>query len=66
MDIITEQDDMFIGGVVHSFDGTIDEIDQVLAVKKLSIGINVSYFSAQSHMLFFHLDILFSGMQSQD
>lgn len=32
--------DDFVGGVVHSFDGTAEELQQVLSLEKLSIGIN--------------------------
>ncbi len=32
----------FVGGVVHSFDGSQEELQQVLEMEKLSIGINVS------------------------
>ena len=29
-----------MGGVVHSFDGSLKDLDQVLAVAKLRVGIN--------------------------
>ena len=42
MTIIREHEAMFCGGVVHSFDGTREELGQVLQIDKLSIGINAS------------------------
>ena len=30
----------FVGGVVHSFDGSAEELQQVLSLGKLSVGIN--------------------------
>lgn len=40
MDVVRQHQDDFVGGVVHSFDGTGEELQQVLSLPKLSIGIN--------------------------
>jgi len=52
MQIINDQESMFSGGVVHSFDGTIDDLNQVLSVRKLSIGINVILGGSASALTF--------------
>lgn len=40
MDIIRRHEDDFDGGVVHSFDGSLEELGRVLEMQKLEIGIN--------------------------
>lgn len=40
MDIIKEHESDFVSGVVHSFDGSAEEMQQVLQCTKLSIGLN--------------------------
>ena len=42
MAIMKECEGDYCGGVVHSFDGTREELGKVLELEKLSIGINVS------------------------
>ncbi|GAB4816659.1 hypothetical protein N2152v2_003705 [Parachlorella kessleri] len=37
---VREHQDDFVGGVVHSFDGTEEELQRILQIEKLCIGIN--------------------------
>ncbi|CAI7774505.1 unnamed protein product [Closterium sp. NIES-54] len=40
LEIVKRNEGRFVGGVVHSFTGTCEERDALLAVPKLSIGVN--------------------------
>jgi TatD DNase family protein len=40
LDIVHQHQDDFVAGVVHSFDGSMEEMHQILQNPKLSIGIN--------------------------
>lgn len=43
MQVMRRHEADFAGGVVHSFDGSLPELQSVLQMDKLSIGINVSH-----------------------
>lgn len=50
MDIIARNNDNFTAGVVHSFDGTSEDLNRVLKNPKLSIGINGCSLKTQDNL----------------
>ncbi|PRW59015.1 deoxyribonuclease TATDN1 [Chlorella sorokiniana] len=50
LDIVHQHADAFPAGVVHSFDGSLEELQQILQHDKLSIGINGCSLKAEENL----------------